>query len=66
MPDMEPAADEWLTRREAAAYAKTTPGTLATFAAAKRGPKMYKPSMRKVLYRKSDLDAWITSREATE
>lgn len=57
--------DEWFTRREAATYAKTTAGTLATLAGQKRGPKMYKPSPRKVLYRKSDLDAWLMGTEVS-
>ena len=53
------ANDTWLTRKEAAEYAKTTTGTLATLAYEHRGPRFFKPRARKVLYRKSDLDAWI-------
>ncbi|WP_137657676.1 helix-turn-helix domain-containing protein [Bifidobacterium moukalabense] len=55
--------DEWMTRKEAAAYAKTTTGTLATLAYQHRGPRMFKPSPRKVVYRRSDLDAWLTGTE---
>ncbi|MGE4654297.1 helix-turn-helix transcriptional regulator [Bifidobacterium hominis] len=55
--------DEWLTRKEAAAYTRTTTGTLASFAYQHKGPKMYKPSPRKVLYKRSDLDAWLTGSE---
>ena len=51
--------DVWLTRKEAAAYAKTTTGTLATLGYAHKGPRFFKPSPRKVLYKKSDLDAWL-------
>ena len=57
--------DEWLTRKEAAAYAKTTPATLAQYAYTHRGPKMYKPTGRKVLYRRSDLDAWLMGSEVS-
>lgn len=57
-------ADTWLTRKEAAAYAKTTVGTLATLGYMRRGPKYYKPSPRKVLYKKSDVDAWLEGAEA--
>ena len=45
--------------QEAAAYAKTTTGTLATLGYAHKGPRFFKPSPRKVLYKKSDLDAWL-------
>lgn len=51
--------DMWLTPKEAAAYARTTPGTLSTMRSGHTGPKFYKPSARRVLYRKSDLDAWL-------
>lgn len=55
---------EWLTRKEAAQYARTTERTLATLAYQGRGPKFSKPSTHKVLYRRSDLDAWITGEDA--
>lgn len=55
--------DEWLTRKEAATYARTTTGTLATLAYQHKGPRMYKPGPRKVLYRKADIDAWLTGTE---
>ena len=59
--------NEWLTREEAAAYAKTTPATLAQYAYTHRGPKMYQPGGRKgkVLYRRSDLDAWLMGSEVS-
>ncbi|KFI51452.1 helix-turn-helix transcriptional regulator [Bifidobacterium callitrichos] len=51
--------DVWMTPREAAEYAHTTTGTLSTLRWTKNGPKFYKPTSRRVLYRKSDLDDWI-------
>lgn len=57
--------DEWLTRKEAAEYTRTTPGTLAQFAYQHKGPRMYKPSPRKVLYKRSDLDAWLMGSEVS-
>jgi len=53
----------WLTRQEAAEYARTTARTLATLAYKHKGPKFSKPSPRKVLYRRSDLDAWINGEQ---
>ena len=44
-------------------YAGTTPRTLATLAYKHHGPRFYKPTARKALYRRSDLDAWITGIE---
>lgn len=52
-------ADVWMTAREAAEYMRTTPGTLSTLRSDHKGPKYYKPSKRRVLYRKSDIDAWL-------
>lgn len=61
---MVETTDAWLTRKEAAQYARTTERTLATLAYQGRGPKYSKPSTHKVLYRRSDLDAWITGGDA--
>lgn len=55
---------EWLTRKEAAQYLRSTEKTLATLAYQGRGPKFSKPSTHKTLYRRSDLDAWITGKDA--
>lgn len=63
MPTID-AGDQWLTTREAAAYAKTTPGTLGTLRYQNTGPRYYKPSRRRILYKKSDLDAWLEGTEA--
>ncbi|KAA8815278.1 DNA-binding protein [Bifidobacterium rousetti] len=51
--------DTWLTRKEAAEYSKTTYGTLSTYAYCHKGPRFFKVG-GKVLYRKSDLDQWLT------
>ncbi|WP_219847181.1 AlpA family transcriptional regulator [Bifidobacterium sp. UTBIF-68] len=55
------SGDVWMTRKEVAAYAKTSPGTLATMGYEKKGPRFYKPTGRKVVYKKSDVDAWLGS-----
>lgn len=48
--------DPWMTAKEAADYVMSTPGTLSTMRSNRTGPKYYKPSSRRVLYKKSDLD----------
>ncbi|MBW3079448.1 helix-turn-helix transcriptional regulator [Bifidobacterium simiiventris] len=55
------SGDVWMTRKEVAAYAKTSAGSLATMGYAKKGPRFYKPTSRKVVYKKSDVDAWLGS-----
>ena len=60
---MTATPNEWMTRKEAAKYACTTEKTLAQLAYQHRGPKMFKPSPRKEVYRRSDLDAWLTGTE---
>lgn len=54
---------EWMTRKEAAQYTRTTEKTLATLAYQGKGPRYSKPTTHKALYRRSDLDAWITGTE---
>ena len=49
---------ELLTPPEAAAYTRTTPGTLTQYRFKKVGSAFVKLG-KKVLYRKSDLDSWI-------
>jgi excisionase family DNA binding protein len=51
-----------LTRREAAAYLGVTPETLAVWASTRRYPLRFVKIGRLSKYRKSDLDAFITSR----
>lgn len=60
---MNSTNNEWLTRKEAARYARTTEKTLATLAYQGKGPKYSKPTTHKALYRRSDIDAWITDTE---
>jgi hypothetical protein len=49
---------------EAAPYIGTTPGTLAQWRYLGKGPKYLRlPGSRTILYRKTDLDAWLDSGE---
>ncbi|WP_219846847.1 AlpA family transcriptional regulator [Bifidobacterium sp. UTCIF-24] len=57
--------DQWFTCRMAAAYVHSTVGSLSTMRSNHTGPKYYKPSKRRVLYRKSDLDAWLEGTAST-
>lgn len=50
---------------EAAAYLRTSTSTLAKYRMGKNGPVFIRQSMRKVLYRRADLDAWLASRVRT-
>lgn len=47
--------DVWLTRKEAAAYAKTTTGTLATLGYAHKGPRFSSPALARCCTRKAIL-----------
>lgn len=61
-PDVSPDPDNpWMTPKEAAVYVMSTPGSLSTMRTNGSGPKYYKPSNRRVLYKKSDLDTWLES-----
>ncbi|NKB83343.1 helix-turn-helix transcriptional regulator [Brucella grignonensis] len=53
-----------LDSAEAAAYLRTSTSTLAKYRMYGGGPIHIKQSTRKTLYRKADLDAWLSSREA--
>jgi hypothetical protein len=55
---MEPGADIFLTRREAAERYKLSESTLARLASQGRGPVYYKP-IDIALYRPADVEAWI-------
>jgi hypothetical protein len=48
-----------LDATEAAAYLRSSPSTLAKYRMAPGGPRFIRQSARKVLYRRSDLDAWL-------
>ncbi|MGW0035734.1 helix-turn-helix transcriptional regulator [Gordonia sp. NPDC003376] len=50
--------NETLDGAAAARVLNTTPGTLATYRYLNKGPKYYKIG-RRVVYRRSDLDAWL-------
>lgn len=56
----------WLTSEEAAAFIALTPGTLANWRSRGIGPKYAKPSPKRVLYRDTDLEAWVESTYAGE
>ena len=52
---------ELLTDEEATAYLRLGGGTLANWRLRGRGPSLFKAGTR-VLYAKSDLDAWLAAR----
>jgi excisionase family DNA binding protein len=52
-----PGDDQFMTRKEAAKYVRRSVSSLETA----RDLKFYKPGGGKVLYKKSDLDAWSES-----
>lgn len=55
------SVDALMNRKEAAAYVRRTPASLAQLAYLGAGPKYLRPTAKSVLYRKSDLDAWLDS-----
>lgn len=61
---METTKPAFMTSREAAAFANVSEKTLAR--AAKRGDlQAYRPcGLRKLMFRESDLVAWITGRQS--
>lgn len=54
-----------MTTEEASAYMKATPAHLAQMRHRGNGPSFIKFSTKKVLYRKSSVDAWLADRERT-
>ena len=52
---------ELLTPREAAAYIRGSKSYLDKLRVYGGGPRFLRPGKRKILYRKSDLDAWLAS-----
>ncbi len=57
---------EILDATEAAAYLRSSPSTLAKYRMVEnRGPAYVLQSARKVLYRRTDLDAWLAARTRT-
>ncbi len=57
--------DPLMTTSETASYTNTTISHLGQLRHRGQGPKFIKFSSRKVLYRKSDVDMWLTDRERT-
>ncbi len=55
-------ASELLTTAEAAAYLRTTQGTLEVWRCTRRYAIPYIKRGRNVFYRRADLDAWLASR----
>jgi hypothetical protein len=55
--------DALLTPGEAAAYSRLTVGQLAQLRYRGLGPVYLNPTPRRVLYRRSDLDAWLYASE---
>lgn len=60
-----PAGQDLLTPREAAEYVRQSTNLLAQLRFKGQGPKYLKPTPRTVLYRRSDLDAWLNASERT-
>ena len=54
-----------LDAQEAAVYLRTSPSTLAKLRMTRKGPAFIRQSMRKVLYRRADLDEWMAGRVRT-
>lgn len=65
-PASAPAAeDPLMTTEETSAYVKATVVHLAQLRHRGQGPSFIKFSTKKVLYRKSSIDAWLADRERT-
>jgi predicted DNA-binding transcriptional regulator AlpA len=58
-------ADPLMTTEETSAYLKASIVHLAQLRHRGKGPTNIKFSPKKVLYRKSSVDAWLTDRERT-
>lgn len=66
MGEMEAATvEEFITAAQAAQIVHATTRYLAELRFNGTGPKFIKPSPRKVLYRRSDVIAWLDSHERT-
>ena len=57
--------DGLLTPAEAASYLRLSKSWLDKSRVYGGGPPFYAPTQRKILYRRSDLDAWIRKRRFT-
>ena len=56
---------EFLTRDEAAAYLRRSTGTLANWAARRKGPVYYRQEDGAVVYSVEDLADWLTAQRVT-
>lgn len=56
---------EILDAAEAATYLRSSTSTLAKLRCYGGGPQFIRQSARKVLYRRTDLDAWLNERSRT-
>ncbi|MGS3139740.1 helix-turn-helix transcriptional regulator [Aeromonas sanarellii] len=63
---MTPQVDPRLTRQEAATYLGISRKTLANWASTGRYGLRYHKTGTRVIYLKSELDAWIASRGTTQ
>jgi excisionase family DNA binding protein len=59
---ISPPSSDLLTTAEAAAYLRTTRGTLEVWRSTKRYAIPYVKRGRNVFYRRADLDRWLESR----
>jgi hypothetical protein len=57
--------DQLMTPEAVSEYTHITTGGLATARYTGKGPKFLKPTAKTVLYRKSDVDAWLDASERT-
>lgn len=57
-------ADELLTAKQAAAFLKVKPGTLACWRTTKRYPLKYTSVGKSIRYRLSDLQAFLAARDS--
>ncbi|WP_214853889.1 helix-turn-helix domain-containing protein [Arthrobacter sp. ISL-65] len=56
---------ELMTREEAAAYLRRSPGTLANWAAQRKGPPYYRQLDGAVVYAIEDLAEWLAAQRVT-
>jgi predicted DNA-binding transcriptional regulator AlpA len=56
-----PTAATWLTRKEAAAFLRLSPATLANWASMDVGPPFTRLGGGRTFYRREDVDSWMLS-----
>lgn len=57
--------DEYLTTEQAAEYTKLAASTLTKKRLYGDGPPYLRPGLRRIIYKKADLDAWLESHRRT-